>query len=30
MSCAAVDQCSAGGTYVDTSGNQQVFVVNEA
>jgi hypothetical protein len=29
VSCAAAGNCGAGGTYVDGSGHQQAFVVNE-
>jgi hypothetical protein len=29
MSCASVGDCSAGGSYVDSSSNFQLFVVNE-
>ena len=28
MSCARAGKCGAGGTYVDSSGGQQAFVVN--
>jgi hypothetical protein len=29
VSCAAAGQCSAGGTYTDSSGHLQAFVVNQ-
>ena len=29
VSCASAGNCSAGGDYLDSSGNQQAFVVNE-
>jgi hypothetical protein len=29
LSCAAVGNCSAGGSYIDGSGRQQAFVVSE-
>ena len=29
MSCASAGNCAAGGDYLDSSGNQQAFVVNE-
>ena len=29
VSCASVGNCSAGGSYVDVDGNQQVFVVSQ-
>jgi len=30
VSCASAGNCSAGGYYTDSSGNQQAFVINEA
>jgi hypothetical protein len=29
MSCASAGNCSAGGTYIDQSGNTQAFIVND-